>query len=76
MSRANKTRILMMKNAKFSRYYFYLNTNLYGDFQIRISVSLNGLQLLVSIFSNLRLSLSRRALKHYYMLGGYLLRKK
>ena len=31
----------MIKNAKFSGYYFYMNTNIYGDFQICISVPLN-----------------------------------
>ena len=31
----------MIKNVKFSGYYFHMNTNLQGDFQICISVSLN-----------------------------------
>ena len=31
----------MMKNAKFSGYYFYVNLNIEGDFQICISVLLN-----------------------------------
>ena len=30
-----------MKNAKPSGYYFYMNLNIWGDFQIRISVPLN-----------------------------------
>ena len=29
-----------MKNAKFSEYYFYMNANIKGDFQICISVPL------------------------------------
>ena len=37
-SRANNSRILRTKNAKFSRHYFYMNTNIYGDFQICTSV--------------------------------------
>ena len=37
----NNSRITRTKNAKFSEYYFYLNTNIYGDFQIRISVPLS-----------------------------------
>ena len=38
---ANNSRILRIKNAKFSGYCFYMNTNIYGDFQICISVPLN-----------------------------------
>ena len=30
----------MIKNAKLSGYYFYRNLNIWGDFQIRISVPL------------------------------------
>ena len=36
----NNSRILMSKNAKFSGYYFYMNMNIWGDFQICISVPL------------------------------------
>ena len=35
----------MMKNAKFLEYHFYLNTNIYGDFQICISVPLSKVNL-------------------------------
>ena len=38
--RTNNSRILRIKNAKFSEYCFYINTNKYGDFQICISVPL------------------------------------
>ena len=38
--RVNNSRILRTKNAKFSEHYFYLNTNMYGNFQICISVPL------------------------------------
>ena len=34
------SRILSIKKAKFSGYYFYMNTNIYGYFQICISVPL------------------------------------
>ena len=37
---ANNSRILRIKNAKFSRYCFYMNTNIWGHFQICISVPL------------------------------------
>ena len=37
---ANIYRILRIKNAKFPGYCFYINTNIYGDFQICISVPL------------------------------------
>ena len=39
-SRVNNSRILRIKNAKFSGYCFYMKTNLYGNFQICISVPL------------------------------------
>ena len=38
--RANNSIILTIKNANFSRYYFYMNTNILGDFQICITVPL------------------------------------
>ena len=38
--RGNNSRIIRIKNAKFSRYCFHMNTNIYGDFQICISVNL------------------------------------
>ena len=36
----NNLRILSIKNAKFSGYYFYMNLNIYRNFQICISVPL------------------------------------
>ena len=36
----NNARIVMIKNAKFSGYNFYMNLNTWGDFQICISVPL------------------------------------
>ena len=39
-SQANNSRILSIMNAKFSVYCFYMNTNIYGDFQTCISVPL------------------------------------
>ena len=38
--RVNNSKTPRTKNVKFSDYYFYLNTNIYGDFQICISVPL------------------------------------
>ena len=38
----NNSRVPWTKDAKFSEYYFYLNTNIYGDFQIGISITLNS----------------------------------
>ena len=43
-SRVNNSRILKIKNMKFSGYYFYSNKNIEGDFQIRISVPLRCLR--------------------------------
>ena len=39
--RVNNLRILSIKNAKFSGYYFYMNLNIQRNFQICISVPLN-----------------------------------
>ena len=39
-SRANNSRILRIENAKFLGYYFYINTNVQGDFQSCVSVLL------------------------------------
>ena len=36
----NNSRILKIKNAKLSGYYFYMNLNICGDFQICIGVPL------------------------------------
>ena len=38
--RANNSRILRIQNAKFSGYYFYMDTNIWRDFQICINVPL------------------------------------
>ena len=39
-SPASNPRVLRIKNAKFSGYFFRINTNIHGDFQICISVPL------------------------------------
>ena len=39
--RVNNSRIPRTTNAKFSEYHFYLNANIYRDFQVCISVPLN-----------------------------------
>ena len=38
---ANNSIILRIKNETLSRYYFYMNQNIYGDFQYCINVPLN-----------------------------------
>ena len=38
--RVNNSRIVTIKNGKFSGYYFYMNLNVGRDFQICISVTL------------------------------------
>ena len=40
--RVNNSRILRFQNAKSSGYHFYMNTKICRDFQICISVPLNG----------------------------------
>ena len=42
--RVNNSRILTIKNAKFSGYYFYINLSILTDFQIYISVPLIELE--------------------------------
>ena len=39
--RENNSRILRIQNAKFLGSHFYMNTNIWGDFQICISVPLS-----------------------------------
>ena len=41
ISQINNSRILRIKNAKFSGYFFYMISNIQRDFQIWISVPLN-----------------------------------
>ena len=41
--RVNNLRILSIKNAKFSGYYFYMNLNIQRNIQICISVPLTNL---------------------------------
>ena len=38
--RGNNSKILRIQNAKFSGYHFYMNTNIWRDFQICINVPL------------------------------------
>ena len=50
--RVNNSRILIMiKNAKFSGYYFDMNLNIWGDFQICISVPLSLFDIITGICS-------------------------
>ena len=48
--RINNSGILRIKNAKFSRYCFYMNWNIKWNFQIRISVSLRGRSQIFLVF--------------------------
>ena len=48
--RANNSRILRIKKAKFSGYCFCMNTNIKGDFQICIGVPLNTQMLARGMF--------------------------
>ena len=40
-SRVNNSKILGIQNVKFSGYYFHMNTNIWRDFEICISVPLS-----------------------------------
>ena len=52
--RVNNSRILTIKNAKFSGYYFYMNFNIWEDFQICISIPLMFLKLFWKFWKNSR----------------------
>ena len=41
--RVNNSRILTIQNVKFSGYYFYMERNIWRDFQICISVPLSAM---------------------------------
>ena len=59
----NSSKILRIKNAKSSGYCFYLYTNIWGDFQICISVPLRGLAAKKFTQIYLRLSVLGKCLK-------------
>ena len=48
-SLVNNSKILRNKYAKFSVYYFDINTNIYGDFQIYTSVPLTQMRLIKQV---------------------------
>ena len=52
MSRVNKLRNLRNKNAKFSRYCFYIITNIYSDFQICMSVPLTYFRSMIHFYTS------------------------
>ena len=65
--RLNNSRILRIKNEKLSEYYFYMNKNIQGDFQICISIPLT-LHQNVPIFSTSILETSENVC-FYFMIG-------
>ena len=60
----NNSRILKIKNAKFSGYCFYININIYRGFQICISVPLSNLENVLQ--GNLRKSRTRECIFRGY----------
>ena len=48
--RANNSRTLRIENVKFSGHCFYMNINIYRDFQICISVLLSKLEQVIMDF--------------------------
>ena len=50
--RVNNSRILTIKNAKFSGFYFYMNFNIWEDFQICIGIPLMFLKLFWKFWKN------------------------
>ena len=63
--RMNNSRNVWIKNAKFSEYYFYMNTNIQHNFQIRISVP--SIALILGWFSSFLMQ---------YLLGYFCLKEK
>ena len=59
------SRILMMKNAKFSGYCFYMNLNIWGDFRVCISLPLTDLK---NSFSEVLVCKVEIGNKLYYLL--------
>ena len=51
-SRANNSRIFWMKNANISGYFFDMNTNIWGDFQIFIRAPLID-SMILTIFAQI-----------------------
>ena len=49
MLQVNNSRIVTIKNAKLSEYYFYMNLNILGNFQICINVPLIPEKMLLGI---------------------------
>ena len=62
-SRVNNSKILRVKNAKSSGYCFYLYVNVWGGFQICISVPLRGLTAKKFTQTYLRLPVLGKCLK-------------
>ena len=67
--RVNNSRILTIKNAKFSSYYFYMNLNLWRDFQFCISVPLILTFLILNSFHTSFLCLSYKLWTGNSLLG-------
>ena len=49
--RVNIELIIGIKNAKFSGHYFYISTNVWGDFQIYIRVPLTSIEIIFTIYN-------------------------
>ena len=64
--RVNNSRVITIKNTKFSGYYFYMNLNIWVDFQFCISVSLKS----CSLYTHRGVNRNRFVMKHpcYYVL--------
>ena len=58
MVSVNNSRIVWIKNTKFSGYYFYINTDIYRDFQICISVPVITVKVKYVVASSLLQTLS------------------
>ena len=76
--RANISRILRIKNAKFWGFCFYVNTNILGDFQICISVPLiRVITMWWSHFSKLKpLRVSEEVMKSFLNIKNFKNRRK
>ena len=74
-SQANNSRILRTKNARFSGYCFYMNTNIYRDIRISISVPLS-FKLKLIVFPSDKNSILKEWIQNTFIVHTLTLREK
>ena len=72
----NNFRILSIKNAKFSKYHFYMNTNISRDLQICISVPLSDFLATLNTTKSLAITEGNDNLLRRYLGLNFILKKE